>query len=132
MVPERTYWRIAEMLRDQILSGRLTAAHPLPSERYLAGQYETTGSTMRRALDVLEGEGLITRAGGALTRIRALPTNRETVEVPHGARVRTRRATSGERSRLGLAAGEWVIEVAIGRGRPEIYGAERVTLHIRR
>ena len=58
------YFRIQEMLRAQIASGKLIEGKRLPSESELAENYETTRGTVRQALAQLAFEGLIVRRMG--------------------------------------------------------------------
>lgn len=53
------YRRIVNDLRDGVLSGRLEPDAQLPSENELAARYQVSRPTVRRALAVLRGEGLI-------------------------------------------------------------------------
>ena len=52
---------IAEKLKEQILEGKLPEKTKLPSERQLSDQYKVSRMTVRRALQSLEGEGLVKR-----------------------------------------------------------------------
>ena len=52
---------IVEELKAQILEGKLPERTKLPSERELSEQYNVSRMTARRALQMLEGEGLVTR-----------------------------------------------------------------------
>lgn len=52
---------IVEELRMQILDGRLPERTKLPSERELSEQFSVSRMTARRALQILEGEGLVMR-----------------------------------------------------------------------
>lgn len=52
---------IMEKLKAQILEGNLPEKAKLPSERILSQQYNVSRMTARRALQMLEGEGLVTR-----------------------------------------------------------------------
>ncbi len=52
---------IVEELKAQILDGRLPERTRLPSERELSEQFGVSRMTARRALQLLEGEGLVTR-----------------------------------------------------------------------
>lgn len=52
---------IVEELKAQILEGKLPERTKLPSERELSEQYDVSRMTARRALQILEGEGLVTR-----------------------------------------------------------------------
>ena len=56
---EALYQRIAASLRERILSGGHPAGDTLPSENELAGAYRTSRTTVRKAFQVLESEGLI-------------------------------------------------------------------------
>lgn len=58
------YFRIQEMLRAQIATGKLAEGERLPSESELAGSFTTTRGTVRQALAQLAFEGLIVRRMG--------------------------------------------------------------------
>ncbi|MFC3572935.1 GntR family transcriptional regulator [Streptomyces yaanensis] len=55
---------IADDLRNQIATGRVQAGERLPSEAHLASQYMVSTSTLRGALAVLQGEGLVEKIHG--------------------------------------------------------------------
>lgn len=55
---------IAGDLRNQIVTGRLKAGERLPSEPDLAARYAVSLPTLRSALAVLQGEGLIEKMHG--------------------------------------------------------------------
>src|SRR5689334_18110698 len=67
------YYRIQEMLRAQIVSGRLAPGAQLPSETELAESFKTTRMTVRQALARLTFEGLIARRIGLGTFVAARP-----------------------------------------------------------
>ena len=55
---------LAGILREKILAGQLSAGSPLPNERDLGTQAGLSRASVREALRILEGEGLIaTRTG---------------------------------------------------------------------
>jgi GntR family transcriptional regulator len=63
-----TVWRqVAADLRRRVAAGEITGR--LPSERYLAGEYETTVVTIRKALALLRGEGIIETEHGWGSRV---------------------------------------------------------------
>lgn len=66
------YQRIVDDLRAEILTGRVADGEQLPSEHELARRYQTSRPTVRRAIAVLRGDGLvITQQGrGAFVRPR--------------------------------------------------------------
>lgn len=53
------YLRIADTLRQRILSGGHPVGDLLPSENELSDAYRTSRVTVRKALNILEGEGYI-------------------------------------------------------------------------
>ncbi|MFJ2589543.1 GntR family transcriptional regulator [Streptomyces sp. NPDC087538] len=55
---------IADDLRQQITTGRIQPGERLPSEADLADQYKVSTVTLRRALAVLQGEGLVEKIHG--------------------------------------------------------------------
>jgi GntR family transcriptional regulator len=65
--------RIVDDLRRQILSGQRAPGSRMPSENELAGEYRTSRPTVRRALAVLRGEGLIVAEQGSGTFVRPKP-----------------------------------------------------------
>ncbi|MCW5250071.1 GntR family transcriptional regulator [Streptomyces sp. SHP 1-2] len=58
------YHEIAGDLRDQITAGRVQPGERLPSELALAGRYEVSTVTLRHALALLQGEGLLVKVHG--------------------------------------------------------------------
>jgi GntR family transcriptional regulator len=58
------YHRIAEYLRERIVSGALRTGARLPNQRRLAAEFGVTLMTLRQALAVLERERLIVRQHG--------------------------------------------------------------------
>jgi GntR family transcriptional regulator len=71
--PAFPYERIAEDLRWEILSSRRQAGERLPSEHKLAEQYGTSRPTVRRAIALLKGEGLIVTEQGKGAFVRPTP-----------------------------------------------------------
>lgn len=58
---------IADKIRQSIGSGRFTNGDQLPSERELSEAYDASRSTIRKALDNLELEGMVARKVGSGT-----------------------------------------------------------------
>ena len=67
------YFRIQEMLRAQIASGKLGEGVRVPSESELAESFKTTRGTVRQALAQLTFEGLIVRRVGLGTYVADRP-----------------------------------------------------------
>ncbi|MFE7464611.1 GntR family transcriptional regulator [Streptomyces sp. NPDC057499] len=55
---------IADDLRQQIITGRILPGERLPSEADLADQYKVSTVTLRRALAILQSEGLVEKIHG--------------------------------------------------------------------
>ncbi len=64
------YQSIADSLRQEIEAGRYSGAALLPTEQLLCQRFQISRQTVRRALSVLEDEGLITRRQGSGSRLR--------------------------------------------------------------
>ncbi|SLN64745.1 putative HTH-type transcriptional regulator YidP [Roseivivax jejudonensis] len=65
--------RVYLVLRDDIVSGLRANGSLLPGEQRLAETFAVSRVTVRRALDALEGDGLIERRAGSGTRVCAAP-----------------------------------------------------------
>ncbi|MET7310026.1 GntR family transcriptional regulator [Streptomyces sp. NPDC005571] len=68
-VPSRHH-DIADDLRHQITTGRIKPGERLPSEVGLAERYKVSTVTLRRALAVLQGEGLVEKIHGKGNYVR--------------------------------------------------------------
>jgi GntR family transcriptional regulator len=84
------YQKIANALRDRILSGELEPGAKLPSETELAKEHEVVRNTAARAIKQLRSEGLITSAQGAVSRVRSRPL---IVHLASGENFRARQKT---------------------------------------
>ena len=73
---------IADDLRSQISTGRIKAGERLPSEAQLAERYEVSTPTLRNALAVLQGEGLVEKIHGKGNFVRR-PLHRITYAGGH-------------------------------------------------
>jgi GntR family transcriptional regulator len=61
------YHQLSSILRQQIKDGVFPMDRPMPSEMQLAGDYDVSRVTVRRALETLEAEGRIVRRHGVGT-----------------------------------------------------------------
>lgn len=64
------YQSIADSLRQEISDGLYNNKQLLPTEQLLCQRFQISRQTIRRALSVLEDEGLITRRQGSGSRLR--------------------------------------------------------------
>ena len=60
----RAYMRLAAIVRQQIIDGKLRPGGPAPSMTFLSQEHGHARPTCSRALRILEGEGLLTRIPG--------------------------------------------------------------------
>jgi GntR family transcriptional regulator len=65
--------QIADHLRTTILSGQLAPGSRLPSEQELIGRYGVARGTIRQAVNLLRGEGLVRTEHGRGTFVRDRP-----------------------------------------------------------
>jgi GntR family transcriptional regulator len=70
------YKQIADALRAQIETGSLPPGEKLPSESALTRQFEVSQGTIRQALAILRGEGLIVAEHGRGVFVRSRPRTR--------------------------------------------------------
>jgi GntR family transcriptional regulator len=57
--PTPLYVQLADILRDDIKSGRLAVGEPVPSETYLQQQHGLSRVTVRKAMALLREQGLV-------------------------------------------------------------------------
>jgi DNA-binding GntR family transcriptional regulator len=68
---ETPLWRqLADILRAQIQSGELQAGRVMPSETTLMQEHDLARGTVRKAIDVLVDEGLVSRVQGRGTFVK--------------------------------------------------------------
>src|SRR5262245_30781940 len=68
----RLHEAVAEQLRDAILDGRFPAGRKLPPERELAAEFRVNRTSVREAIKVLEGLGLVQVRQGHGVTVRPL------------------------------------------------------------
>ncbi|MBU0703794.1 MAG: GntR family transcriptional regulator [Chloroflexi bacterium] len=92
------YAQIAESLLDRIESGELRPGDRLPPERNLSRVLGVNRMTVRRALQVLESQGLLLRRQGAGTYVAEPKIERQAAQlVPFTQGMRCRGHTPGAR-----------------------------------
>lgn len=121
------YRQLADIIRGDVHAGRLRPGQVLPSEGHLQQEYEVSLTSVRRALGILRGEGLLVTVRGRGTRVRERG-DVEVVNVPPGARITARSCTEAEARRYGLAEGAVVLVVEF-EGETRLYAADRTELH---
>lgn len=122
------YKQLADILREQIETGELGPGARLPSEQHLGQAYHLSRDSVRDALQILRGEGLIVTVSGVGSRVRDEPV-RTVMPLASGDRVWARMPTAAERRRLGLAEGIPVLVVERG-GHEELQPADLTELAV--
>ncbi len=116
----RLHERVAEQLRDAILDGHLRAGEKLPPERELAERFDVNRTSVREAIKVLEGLGLVAVRQGDGATVQPLPEASLAILGPmifHGGRV-----DAGLVRELNEVVSPLLLEMgrlAIERARPE-------------
>lgn len=97
------YKQLADLVRGQIVRGELRPGQRLPAELTYVERHGISRDSVRRAMGVLRGEGLIiTSARGS----RVQPEHpRQTITVDPATRVTARMPSPEERLRLGIKEG---------------------------
>lgn len=116
------YGALAAALRQRIVAGEWPPGQALPAETTLAAEHGVALGTLRRALDVLDEQGLIERVHGRGTFVRAGLSGAPMLrffrfgaadgEVPR-SRILARRSVS--------ASAEVARRLGVGRGEPVLY-----------
>ena len=105
---------ISDELKAQIHAGNLSEQAKLPSERDLSQKYGVSRMTARRALQMLEGEGLVTRHPVRGTFVGGI---RERLHVHHGIAAEELRQS-----------GSFIKDMELRGFRPELYWLEEPAL----
>ena len=113
------YRQVADAIRQKIMDGGLPPGSQLPSEKYMAEEYQVGRDTIRDAMQYLRNEGLIESRRGYRSRVRELPP-RERVWLRPGESVHARMPTPAERRELNMWEG---VPVLVVGGKP--YPADR-------
>ena len=58
------YYQLANILREQIIQGKVQAHQPIPAERQLEEVYSVSRTTIRQAIDLLVRQGYLYREHG--------------------------------------------------------------------
>src|SRR5689334_3898846 len=96
--------QLADILRERILSGELAPGARLPSEPDLCQEHGIGRDSVRDAMAVLRGEGLIVTEPRIGSRVREIH-ERKIVTLGPGERAWTKMPTAEERKTLKLPEG---------------------------
>lgn len=129
-VPRVGYLELAAILRDDILNGQIAPGARVPSETTLSQTYGISVKTVRRAVQVLRGEGLAVVSPGVGVFVAGEP-EREDLVVEEGTAVVSRPATARERERFGLPYGWSVLHIQHPDGTGDVVSAYRTRVVFR-
>lgn len=123
------YKQLADLLRDRIHRGELLPGQRLPAEHGLAQEHGISRDSVRKAMQQLRAEGLITtELRGSYVRERGDVT---VIRVEASARVESRMPTPDERRRLDIPDGVPVFVVTReGQEEPDVYAADRHVIEV--
>lgn len=124
--PIPVYLQLADLIREDITSGRLSPGRMLPSETRLSQQHGIGRDAVREALAQLRSEGLIVTENGVGSTVRE-NVEREIVKLKPGEQAWPRMPTPAERKRLRIVEGTPVIVVERD-GEETVYVGDRVLL----
>jgi DNA-binding GntR family transcriptional regulator len=79
--PRTAYEQVADDLRRKIASGALRPGQKLDGNAKMAEHYGVAAMTIRHALDILRGEGLIVSQQGRGTFVASDPVTSDSVEA---------------------------------------------------
>ncbi|GGO67066.1 GntR family transcriptional regulator [Nonomuraea cavernae] len=119
--------QLADIIRAEIVAGRLKPGQALPSETRLMQEYELGRVAVRQALGVLRGEGLVVTVKREGSYVRPqVPVER--VSVEGAAEVSARMPSPDERKELDIPEGVPVFVLKQPRKRNRILPADRTVL----
>jgi DNA-binding GntR family transcriptional regulator len=121
------YRQLADLLRDDIATGRLEEGASLPSESALMQTHDLGRPAVRQALQILRVEGLINTQRGRPSYVRRRP-QRRTILIKAGDQALSRMPIDQERKDLGIDMGVPMIEVRYVDGHTESHAADTVLI----
>jgi GntR family transcriptional regulator len=87
--------QLADVIRDAIRRGQLRPGETLPAEADISARTGLSRTTVREALDVLTGEGLVIKRSGAPTRVATPPPVRHMATSRYADELARLRALAG-------------------------------------
>ncbi|GAA5193126.1 hypothetical protein GCM10023322_54320 [Rugosimonospora acidiphila] len=118
------YRQIADTLRDAILRGELQDGARVPSEERLRQEHGVSRTTVRKAIEVLKGEGLVDVRAPRGTFVRSQRPV-DTVQLRRGDRVWTRMPSPDERREHDVREGVPFLIISRSDGSQELYPGDR-------
>ncbi|MEV4104999.1 winged helix-turn-helix domain-containing protein [Nonomuraea sp. NPDC049649] len=117
------YKQLADLIRARIEGGELRPGQRLPAESDYVAEFGISRDSVRRAMAMLRGEGLIvTELRGSRVREAG---EAATVEIAPGTQVTARMPTEPERRQIGVAEGVPVLVITDPSGETRLLAADR-------
>ncbi|MFI6452470.1 GntR family transcriptional regulator [Streptosporangium amethystogenes] len=122
------YKQLADLIRADIEEGKLHSGQRLPAESDYVAEFGISRDSVRRAMAVLRGEGLIvTELRGSRVRDAG---EADIVEMASNAQVTARMPTEPERKQLGVAEGVPILVITEPNGETRLLPADRTIIKV--
>jgi DNA-binding transcriptional regulator YhcF (GntR family) len=121
------YLQVADIVRNDIVQGRLKPGADLPSEANLGQTLGVGREAIRQGLGVLRAEGLITTARGFGSRVRERPV-RQPLKLKRGDVVTARMPSEPERRKMDLDEGVPLLILTHADGKVEVIDSDVIEL----
>ena len=123
------YLQVSDIVRNDIVKGRLKPGDDLPSEASLGQTLGVGREAIRQALGVLRAEGLIVTERGFGSRVREL-AERRPIKLKRGDTVTARMPSEPERRTMDLDEGVPLIVLTHADGSVELLPGDAVELSL--
>jgi DNA-binding transcriptional MocR family regulator len=127
--PIRTAAALADLIREQIADGTLPPRTRVPSERELMQHYGLGRDAVRRAVDILEYEGILVVRQGHYSEVADFGEKQD-IDLEPGCRVEARMPTPAEREQLDMPQGWPVLHVVYPDGSGDLFPAHRYRVRL--
>ncbi|MEV6151741.1 winged helix-turn-helix domain-containing protein [Nonomuraea sp. NPDC052129] len=122
------YKQLADLIRARIEQGELRPGQRLPAESDYVAEFGISRDSVRRAMAVLRGEGLIvTQLRGSRVRDAGEAV---TVPIAHGTSLMARMPTEPERKELGMAEGIPILVITSPDGETRLLPADQTIIEV--
>jgi DNA-binding GntR family transcriptional regulator len=121
------YQQLADTLREAIYEGVYPPGEPVPSETILVERFGISRAAVRRAIAILQHEGLIVCARGMPTTVRKV-VSRQEIRLNAGDRLTARMPSEPERTRQCIAPGVPLFEISRRNGTVDVLVSDRVAV----
>ncbi|MFD1543754.1 GntR family transcriptional regulator [Nonomuraea guangzhouensis] len=122
------YKQLADLIRARIEQGELRPGQRLPAESDYVAEFGISRDSVRRAMAVLRGEGLIiTQLRGSRVRDAG---EAAIVSITQGTSLMARMPTEPERKQLGIAEGIPILVITTPDGETRLLPADQTIIEV--